>query len=185
MPSIKIYKTLDVFSSRNVIDEYKSLSNEEIKEKINENSLPFAVLMFQLVGDFNFGSVIRSSNALGAREVFYFGERKYDRRGTVGCHNYSQPIYLKSYKELLDLKSKYSFVALEQSDRSVDLAKFNWQTRLPPCILVGEEGCGLSNDIINLCDYCVEIKQRGSIRSLNAASAFTVCAYDFASKYLA
>lgn len=182
-PSLKLYKLSDPMNSRNVIDAYKSLSNEEIKEQLKHNSLPFAVLCFNLIGDFNMSCVIRSANALGAREVFYFGEKRFDRRGAVGCQNYIDINHLKSWKELLDLTKKYSLIGLEQTDRSVDISQFKWDTKLPPCIVIGEEGCGLMKEVLELCDNSVEIKQRGSVRSMNVASAFSICAYDFASKY--
>jgi len=168
---------------RNVIDKYKGVSTEEIKRDIKSNSLPFSVLMFNLVHDFNFGSVIRSANALGAREVFYFGEKRFDRRGAVGTYNYIDVNYLASYADFLCLKNRYSLVGLEQSSRSVPLNKFNWATDLQPLILIGEENLGLSSDVLDICDHIIEIPQRGSVRSINAAVAASICMFDFISKY--
>ena len=179
----KSYKEINPLDSRNVINKYKGLSNEEIKANVKNNSLPFAVLMFNLVQDFNFGSVIRSANALGAREIFYFGEKRFDRRGATGTYKYIDVHYLSSYGEFLNLKNEYSFVALEQNEKSIMLHKFDWKTSKKPLILIGEENCGLSSDIIEICDHIVEIPQRGSVRSINAAVAASICMFDFASKY--
>lgn len=180
---IKTYKEINPLDSRNVLDKYKGWTNEEIKKSVKKNSLPFAILMFNLIQDFNFGSLIRSANALGAREVFYFGEKRFDRRGAIGTYNYIDVTYLGSYGDFLKLREEYSFVALEQNERSVQLNHFDWRTDRKPLILLGEESCGLSTDVIDLCDHVVEIPQRGSVRSINAAVAASICMFDFISKY--
>ena len=57
--------------ARNVIDEFKPLENEEIRQRLEVRSNGFAVLMTHIEGDFNIGSVMRSANFHGAREFFY------------------------------------------------------------------------------------------------------------------
>lgn len=180
---IDIYNNIDFLDKRNVVDKYKGKTNEFIKEDLKTQSLPFAVLMFNLQQDFNLASVIRSSNALGAEKVFYFGEKKWDRRGATGAHHYIEVERIKCLKELWDLKKEYSFVALEQCSTSIDIRKFNWKTQKKPLIILGEEGCGLSEDTIKLCDFAIEIPQRGSIRSVNAAVAASIAMYDFVNKF--
>ena len=179
---IKIYREIDPLHSRNVRDEFKSLSNEEIKAKLKETSLPLAVMMFQLSGDFNFANVVRTANGFNAREVFYFGRRKYDRRGTVGTYHYTDVNYLTCFADLVELKKRYNFVALEQNSRSIKLPEFKWPKNKPNLIILGEEGNGLSEETINLCDYCIEIPMNGSVRSFNAASAAGIAMYDYVSK---
>lgn len=165
---------------RNVIDKYKTLSNDEIKNKVEANRLPYAILMTHINIDYNLGAVLRVGNCLGAK-VFYFGQKKWDKRGAIGVWNYSPINYLKSLDELIALKQFYSFVALEQDKKSVSLHKFSWPKHKQPLIIVGEESKGLQEtpDIYSLADFVVEIKQRGSIRSLNAATSVSIAAYDF------
>jgi len=177
---IRIYREIDPLLSRNVKDEYKSLSNEEIKNRLKETSLPFSVMMFQLTGDFNFANVVRTANGFNAREVFYFGRRKYDKRGAVGTYHYTDVNYLSCFSEFLELKKRYVFVALEQNHRSVVMTKFKWPRNA--MIILGEEGNGLSQEIIDICDFCVEIPMTGSVRSFNAASAAGMAMYDYISK---
>jgi tRNA G18 (ribose-2'-O)-methylase SpoU len=171
---------------RNVIDEYKSLSNEEIRRKVEANQLPFAVLMTHINIDYNLGAVLRVSNALGAK-VFYFGHRKWDRRSAAGVHHYTPIVHLPSIEDVKKLKKQYQFVALEQTKRSIPLHKFTWpkQDNKQTLIIIGEESRGLqaTPEILELADYVLEIIQKGSVRSLNAATAFAIAAYDFSTKY--
>lgn len=169
---------------RNVTDDLKGLSKEDIKKIVKERSLPFAIMMSNLQGDFNFGTIIRSANALGANQVFYYGKKKFDRRSALGTYHYIDVNYLSSYEEVVLLKEKFSFVALENNitRNIISLPKFNWQTPKIPLIIVGEESIGISEDVLNISDYFVEIPSRGSVRSINAGSAASIAMYDFVSK---
>lgn len=171
------------FFHRNVIDEYKSLPDEEISRLIAEKSLPFAVLMEHWEQDFNIGTLLRSANALGSREVFYIGEKKWDRRGAVGVQNYTRLQLLQDRTELEVLSKRYTFVALEQSEESVSLSRFVWPEN--PLIVVGSESLGVSAETLELCHHKVVINQRGSVRSMNAATAASIAMYDFITKLTA
>ena len=72
----------------NVVDEFKDKSTDEIKDILRATSHPFAVLMENWQGDFNIGTMIRNANAFNAKKVFYYGKKRYDRRGAVGTHHY-------------------------------------------------------------------------------------------------
>ncbi len=165
--------------SRNILDRYKGWTNDLIREDVEKNTLPFAVCMEHMHGDFNIGSILRSANGLGAEKMFYIGRRKWDRRGAVGTHNYTDIVHIE-LNELKDLKDNYSLVALENVEGSVPLVNFEWPKR--PLILVGEEGSGVSQTILDMCDSIVEIPMRGSVRSFNAAVAASIAMYDFVQK---
>lgn len=168
---------------RNVCDKYKSLSTEEIANDVAKNRLPFAFLMTNLAIDYNLGAVVRIANALGG-EVFYYGSKKFDRRGAVGTYKYTPVNHLSSIEAIANLKQKYTFVALEQTKNSVSIRDFQWTDSKPYMIMLGSESSGLQDnpEIFTLADYYLEIPMRGSIRSLNVATAASIAAYDFISK---
>ena len=165
---------------RNVIDKYFDWSNDLIKEDLKKNSFPFAICMSHIEGDFNIGTVLRSANAFGCEKMFYFGQKKYDPRGSVGTKNYTLIQYLESFEQLLELKNEYTFVGLEISDRAIMLSEFQWPAK--SLLIVGEELRGLSKEILDICDHIIQIKQYGSVRSLNVGVAASVAMYDFHSK---
>lgn len=168
----------------NVRDCFKSKSQEEIKSSLKGNAIPCAVMMSHINGDFNFGSVIRSANGFNVERVFYFGKKKFDRRGALGTYHYIDVTHLSSLDEIKNLKEEYCFVALENNiDRRPTLiTDFTWPRHKKPIILIGEEGKGLQEDILNLCDFFIEIPILGSVRSFNAAVAASIAIYDFSSK---
>lgn len=166
----------------NVISPLKNSTKEEIKAYCKLNSKPYAVLMENLLGDFNFASVIRSANAFGAECVFYYGKKKFDRRGTCGTHHYIDVSYLSSFEDVLALKQDYTFVALENTNKTHYLSSFSWETPKKPLIILGEEGTGITSKMLENCDYQVEIQQFGSVPSVNAAVAASIAMNDLISK---
>ena len=168
---------------RNVRDEYKGLSNDEIRTKVEQKRLPYAILMTHINIDYNLAGVLRVGNCLGAK-VFYYGHKKWDKRASCGCYHYTPINYLPSLEAVVELKGEYSFVALEQHERSIPMHKFDWKTDKKPLIVVGEEARGLQGtpEIFDLVDCVVEIGQFGSIRSMNATTSVGIAAYDLMTK---
>lgn len=162
----------------NVLDDLKSLSVDEIREINLQNSIPAAIAMHNVYGNLNLGSIIRTANFLGFREVLYFGRRKWDRRGAVGTYHYTNVEYFADEPEFLSAirARNYNLVALENNvPYTTPLGKFIWPKN--PCILVGEENSGLPEDILASVYGCVEIPGRGSVRSLNVSTAASIAMY--------
>ena len=166
---------------RNVIDKYKSMTDDQIREDISKNKNPIAVCMEHWNGDFNIATLIRNANAFNVEKVFYLGKKKIDRRGTVGTHHYVDIIYMSDgVRELVDLKEHYTFVAIDNNIPNTEkLHKFSWnKLEKPPLVFFGEEGVGLTEEILNLCDYRIEIQQYGSVRSLNVGTSSGLVLYE-------
>ena len=174
--------------TRNIIDRYKNdrftkWTTELIKNDLQNNAFPFAVLMENFQGDFNLSSVLRTCNAMNGREMFYLGRKQYDRRGTVGTHHYTDIVNIPNREELLKLKQRYTFVALENSVPNAEsIYDFVWP--INPLIIIGEEGVGITKETLDLCDRSVYINQYGSVRSMNAAVAGSIAMNDFVMKYV-
>ena len=108
----------------NVEDRFKGKTKEEIKKTLRSTSHPFAVMMEHWQGDFNIGTMIRNANAFNAEKVFYYGKRKYDRRGTVGTHHYVDLHHIDDVGVLRTLKNSYSFVCLDNVQEAIPLEDF-------------------------------------------------------------
>ena len=169
---------------RNVRKELRHLSDNAVREKVAQNRLPFAFLMVNLTIDYNLGAVVRLANAMGG-EVYYYGSKRYDKRGAVGTYHYTPVNYLATIEDVKNLKKTFQFVALEQTKTSTPISKFQWSKEKNTLILLGEEACGLDayQEIMSLVDYCVEIPMRGSVPSLNVATSAAIAAYDYSIKW--
>jgi len=169
---------------RNVVDKYKGMPESEIKKDLEANCHPFAVMMEHWKGDFNISTMIRNANAFNAKEVFYIGKKKWDRRGSVGTHNYTTINYVDSYEAFLALRDIYTLIAIENNhSQTQELTNFNWNSlKKPPLMIFGEEGEGLTLPTLKLCEYVIEIPQYGSVRSLNVGTSSGIVMYDYITK---
>jgi len=168
--------------SQNVIDKYKGWEPVRVREDLERKAFPYSVLMQHIDGDFNISTFVRNGNAFGAEKLYYFGQRKWDRRGAVGTHNYKQLNHIASFDELVVLSQAHRFVAIENNvGCAVDINSFT------PCAgdiyLFGEETQGLTQDLLSLCSVCVFIPQFGSVRSLNVGTASGIVMHSIASYF--
>lgn len=166
--------------TRNVADRYKGWMQDLIREDVQKNTFPYAVMMENWAGDFNIGTLVRNANAFGASEVFYIGKRKWDRRGAVGTYNYTSVKFLEDMESFLALKSKYSFIGVDNVPGSVSIVPFKWPSNA--LMIFGEEGLGLTSEVQKLCDAVVEIPMHGSVRSLNAGTSSGIVMFDYVTK---
>ena len=164
---------------RNVVDRYKNWPTESIKKDLQRTANPFAVCMEHWQGDFNISTLIRNANAFNAEKVFYLGKKRFDRRGTVGTHHYVDLVFLDGgISELVDLKNQYTVVAIDNNvPNTYKLDKFDWKK--PPLMVFGEEGVGLTDEVLKIADYSIEIPQYGSVRSLNVGTSSGILMYSF------
>jgi len=165
----------------NVVDHFKHLTTAEIKAKLAETAFPYAILCENVIGDFNLATIIRNANAFNAREIFYVGNKKFDRRGTCGVHNYNDVQWISSIEDLLSLKDKYVFVGVDNIPGAVSISSHNWEKNT--LLIFGEEGVGLTPTIQKLCDKMVYIEQYGSVRSLNVGTASGIIMHSIVNKF--
>ena len=162
------------------MDEFKDKSTDEIKDILRATSHPFAVLMENWQGDFNIGTMIRNANAFNAKKVFYYGKKRYDRRGAVGTHHYVDLHHLDTYNAVISLKSSFTFVCLDNVEGAVPMEQFQWPEN--SLMIFGEEGTGVTPEMLKLADHVVSIKQYGSVRSMNVGTTSGIAMYDYTRK---
>ena len=170
-----------LYSGFNVEDRFKDKSQEEIRETLRKTAFPFAVCFEQWIGSFTVSSGMRNANAFNAKEIFYIGIKHLDKRGMCGCYHYNPIQWLPTLDDLIALKTRYTFVGVDNMPNAIPLPKFTWPDNA--LMIFGSEGVGLTPTVQKLCDSIVYIEQFGSVRSLNAAVASGICAYDYTTKY--
>lgn len=166
---------------RNVADHFKDKSEQEIKATLAATAHPFAVCFEQWIGDFNMGSGIRNANAFNAKEVFYVGNRKWDRRSSVGVYNYTEVQWIPTIEDFVKLQEKYTIIGVDNiPGKSVPLRSFKWPRN--PLMVFGEEGTGLTLPMQAVCRDIVEIEMYGSVRSFNCGVASGIVMHDYIDK---
>jgi tRNA G18 (ribose-2'-O)-methylase SpoU len=169
--------------TRNVIDYYKEWENDQIKADLDTRRLPFVVGLENISGDFNKSTIIRSSNAFLAKQSWIIGNKRWDRRGAVGTHNYIHLKYAPSLDymylnepEIRDMR----WVAVDNVPGAIPITQYEWKPET--FMIFGEESRGISPMALGMAEDVVMIPQLGSVRSLNVGVAGGIVMYDYASK---
>lgn len=170
----------------NVRDDLKELELEEIQKISKDNALPFAVAALNVDGDLNLGTMIRNAVIFGAERFFIFGRRKYDKRSTVGAHNYIDITKMDLdiddlTKESIDAfysalhTRSYTPIFIEVEGENFRTLDFSVRrTYLRPCFVFGSEHGGIPDDLIQPHSQVASIPQHGVLRSLNVSSASSI-----------
>lgn len=176
----------------------KKLSHDEIA--LNRSTLdtlhsvkklPVTVLLDSIRSNYNVGSIFRTSDGAMIEKLYLCGYtphppnkasasgRKEILKTALGSTESVAWEYVKDPKSVvLDLKKKGTKIcALEQTNRSKKYYNIS-QVDFPLCLIVGNEITGVSQDLIDLCDFSVEIPQYGIKQSLNVAVAYGIAIFE-------
>jgi 23S rRNA (guanosine2251-2'-O)-methyltransferase len=130
----------------------------------------------------NVGAIFRTADACGISKIYLIGttpspidrfgrERKDVAKTALGAEKTIPWEYVLNIEPLLlKLKEeKFSIVAIEQSENSVDYKKV--QLKDKSAIIVGNEVTGIPKEILEKCDIVTEIPMMGEKESLNVSVA--------------
>lgn len=169
----------------NIFDELKSLTFEEVIKIQKDVQLPFAVAVMNVNSDLNLGILLRTAVCFAAERFFIFGKRRYDKRTTVGAHNYIDvqhiPYEIDDPFEVLTKVNErgYTPFAIEQGGDNIYDKYFTSSDK--PCLLLGSEHGGIPPKLLSQCQI-LSIPQFGVLRSLNVGAAGAIaisrCALD-------
>lgn len=169
------------FDPRNVRDEFKGKTNEEIIEELRDEKSQIVLCLSNEIRDMNLSSCIRSANSFNINHVVMTGRRNYDRRGAVGAQNY---IDVRHEPDLIGTIGKYraagfKIVALEYDENfeMTEISEYQWDDYT--LLIAGEEGRSLPETVLTVVDDIVYIPMMGTVRSLNLASAVSIALYDY------
>ena len=167
--------------TRNLIDELKGLSNEEVKARLSECRNELEIAIENVSHDFNAGTIVRNANNFNAAKVHIVGRHKYNRRGAMCTDKYLEICYWPNVDEFIaDQRSRgREVVAIENNvDDCKPLAgkKFSEKTTL----LFGGESDGLTPEILKEVDDIRFIESFGSTRSVNVGVASGIAMYEWA-----
>ena len=172
-----------VEDKRNIVDEFKGLSVENIRDILQERRNPFASLILNIEYDINIASVVRNHNAFCGQEIFYIGRKKFNRRGCVGTYLYENITYFETLENALEkIPQDYTWVGIDNIPGAISMPEYKWPEKA--LLVFGHErgGLGYIPELASYCKDVVYIPQTGSVRSLNVACASAVAMYDFVSK---
>jgi len=145
------------------------------------------VILDNIKSMFNVGAIFRTCEGARVEKIILCGITATPPRdkiyktsmGTVDMVQWQY--YKKTENAIADLKkSKYTIVALEQTDSSKHYQKA--QYNFPIAVVLGHEKNGVSKAVLNQCDFSVEIPMYGRANSLNVATSAGIIIYEILSR---
>ena len=85
--------------TRNLMDEYKGLPNEEVLSRLDRKRTSLEIAIENLSHDFNIGTIVRNANAFNVAKVHILGKRKYNRRGAMVTDKY---LHMNHFENVAD-----------------------------------------------------------------------------------
>lgn len=182
--SIEFYKVTDTIIKKlsTSVNPPEILAVVKMKENVIDSSKNI-VLLDNIQDPGNLGNILRSCVAFGFNNVLlnncadiYNDKTIKASMGATFKINFLN--FSKSSSSLEWLKSnKYELIASVLMQDSVDLNQFK-QKPTRYCLLIGNEGHGLSQDLIDSSNYKIKINIQNT-ESLNVAAATAIFLYEF------
>lgn len=155
------------------------------------------VLAHNIRSTFNVGSLFRTADGFGVKEIIFSGYTPYpslpndprlphirekitkDIHKTALGAELTVPFRYEPTPPCDELKKQgYRLVALEQSPRSTLLPNYKRPGKI--ALLLGEEVDGIAPELVSMCDDIVEIPMKGKKESFNVSVAAAIALYHFA-----
>lgn len=153
------------------IDDVKTYSYDEIIPNIKKEN-PVIVMLDHLEDPHNFGAIIRTSEALGVDAIIIPTDRSVKVNSTVvktsvGAIEYIHIIRVVNLNDTIrKLKDDGYWIIATDMDGE-DYSKIDYN--MPVCIVIGNEGKGISRMVSENSDIIASIPMKGKINSLNAS----------------
>lgn len=141
--------------------------------------IPIIIVLDDIRSAYNVGSIFRTADAFLVESIFLCGftpapPHREIQKTALGANVTVAWKYFQSIVEAVkELKSAgYRIAVVEQTENSVLLNEFSAQSGEKIALVFGNEIGGVSPEVVDASDVCIEIPQYGTKHSLN----ISVCA---------
>ena len=168
---------------RNVVDRYRYWTLDAIVRDLDTRRHGFHVAIENWQHDFNIGTIVRTANAFLAREVHIVGNRRWNRRGAMVTDRYQHVRHHEDAPALASYlhEQGVTLLGIDNLPGSQPVETITLPRAV--CLLLGQEGPGLSEGARAVCDGTFSIAQFGSTRSINASAAAAIAMHAWIRQY--
>ena len=168
------------------LDELNRDSVSEFKDK---EKLPVAVVLDNVRSMHNIGSVFRTADGFAVEKIFLCGitaqppHREIEKTALGATQSVDWTYHADPVDAVKQLRSKgYIILAIEQAEESIMLNTFIPESGKKYALIFGNEVNGVSDEVMEIIDHCIEIPQFGTKHSFNIAVSAGIVLWDVFSK---
>ena len=170
------------------VTEMNRLTVEEFKEA---KKIPLVVVLDDVRSLHNIGAVFRTSDAFLVDCIYLCGitatpPHPEMHKTALGAEYTVDWKYFQHTEDAVnELRTKgYTLFAIEQCEGSILLDKLVLEPDKKYAVVLGNEVKGVKQEVVNLCDGCIEIPQFGTKHSLNVSVTAGIIIWEFACKLI-
>jgi len=152
------------------------LNRKSVDEFRKSEKTPFVIILDNVRSHSNVGSVFRTADAFLIEAVYLCGitgrppHREIQKTALGATESVAWKYFEKTADAVNELKLlDFVIVGIEQAAGSVNLSDLKIINDKKYALIFGHEIYGVDQDIINKCDFVVEIPQFGTKHSFNIA----------------
>ena len=163
-----------------LVEDYKYISLENAIKKEGNNKL--FVMLDSIEDPHNLGAVLRSSDAFNVDAVIIPKNRSVKLNSTVakvstGAIEYVDVVEVTNLNQTIKkLKDNGFWIVGTDMDTEKTIHDIDVDTNV--CIVIGNEGKGITRLVKENCDYIVKIPMSGHVNSLNASVSAALIIYE-------
>lgn len=166
------------------VTEMHRLTVDEFKES---RKLPLVVVLDEVRSLHNIGAVFRTSDAFLVNSIYLCGitatpPHSEMHKTALGAEYTVDWKYFKNTEDAVnELHTMgYTVFAIEQCEGSTMLDKLVLETDKRYAVVLGNEVKGVKQEVVDMCDGCIEIPQFGTKHSLNVSVTAGIILWEFA-----
>jgi len=159
----------------------RKLLNSELDRKSVEQfrksqKSNFIIVLDNVRSQSNVGSIFRTADAFLTESVYLCGitatppHREIQKTALGATESVAWRYFNNTAEAVTELRNRgFRIIGIEQTEKSVELQDMKIARDEKYALIFGHEVNGVDQDIINMCDVCVEIPQFGTKQSFNIA----------------
>lgn len=180
---ITTYQQLLKSMKKKSIEELNRPDNETYKQT---EKLPFVVILDSVRSLNNIGSVFRTSDAFLVERILLCGitatpPSSEIHKTALGAEDSVKWEYYQTTQQALMLLKEqgYTLFAIEQVENSVMLQDVELDKHKKYAVILGNEVKGVQQEVVDMCDNCIELPQFGTKHSLNVSVTAGIVIWEF------
>jgi tRNA G18 (ribose-2'-O)-methylase SpoU len=172
----------------------RKLSNPELNRKSvgdfrSSPKAPFILVLDNVRSMNNVGSVFRTADAFLTEAVWLCGitatppHREIQKTALGATESVAWRYFSTTVEAIKELKEKgYVIISVEQADGAVSPDSYVPAAGEKYALVFGHEINGVSEDVVNMSDACIEIPQYGTKHSFNVAVSAGIVLWELTGK---
>jgi len=172
----------------------RKLGNPELERKTIEQfrkteKSPFIIVLDNVRSQSNVGSIFRTSDAFVTEAIYLCGitakppHREIQKTALGATESVAWKYFPSTSIAVSELRDEgYKIIAVEQAEGSVALQNIHIENGQKYALVFGHEVNGVGQEILDICDLCIEIPQFGTKHSFNIAISVGIVLWELYKK---